>query len=627
MTKRITSLEDYQQTYQQSVQDPTTFWAEQAATFTWQQPWKKVSTGTLAQGNVRWFEDGQLNITENCLDRHLATKGEQLALIWEPSTSEQEAISYTYQQLQDKVCQVANALKKLGVKKGDIVCLYMPMVVELPIAMLACARIGAIHMVVFAGLSAQALKEQLVTVQARWIMTTDGQTNGPSSTSLNAVVEEALAEGDTLIQQVWVYEKEAALISLQEGRMVIRAEALKEQKTTCPATPMDANDALFILYTSGATGAPKGVVHHCGGYMVYTAYSFQNVFQQEEGEVHWCTANLGWITGHSYALYGPLLTGATTLLFEGTPTHPTASRSWQICEKYHVNQFYTTPNTIRALQAYGEKPVVGYDLSSLKVLGTVGELIDEEAWYWYDEVIGQEQCPIVDTWWQTETGGIMLSALAQKTPSKACFTGWPLPGIQPCLLNAAGEELEGAAKGFLCIKEAWPSMFQGLYGAQPQDYLEQFEGYYYTGDLAERDQEGYYRILGRVEDRMEVAGQYLETAIIEEAINGHLQIIESAVVAYAHPTRGQGIGAYLVTMEENADPESLAQEIGYIVHKNIGKFAKPDRIQIVPNLPKNRAGKIERQLLRKIASGATENLGDTSRLLDPTLLSFLLNKA
>lgn len=630
MTTKITSFEDYQQTYQKSIQNPAAFWAAQAATFEWKKPWEEVVNWNFEEPNIQWFKGGQLNITENCLDRHLATRGDQVALIWEPNNPEESTIKYTYKQLHEAVGQTANALKKLGIEKGDRVCLYMPMVAELAIAVLACARIGAVHSVVFAGFSAKALRDRVEDAQAKLVITADINHRGAKVIPVKAVVDEALATGADSVEHVLVYQRGQETVAMQANRDIWWHQALEGVSSDCPATVMDAEDMLFILYTSGSTGRPKGVVHTCGGYMVYTAYSFQNVFQYEQGDTYWCTADIGWITGHSYIIYGPLLSGATTIMFEGTPTYPDAGRFWQICEKHQVNQFYTAPTAIRALQACGDDKVEAYDLSSLKVLGTVGEPINEEAWYWYHEVVGKQQCPIVDTWWQTETGGIMLSALGAHSPLKACFAGWPLPGIQPCLLDAESKEIDAAeVEGLLCIKHPWPSMIRTTYGDHErcqQVYFKPFEGYYFTGDAAKRDQEGRYRIIGRVDDVINVSGHRLGTAEIEDAINGHIKVVESAVVGYPHDIKGQGIYAYIVLTEAVEDTEAFRQEIAYIVHKNIGPIAKPDQIQLVADLPKTRSGKIMRRLLRKIATGETENLGDTSTLLNPEIVQALLEQ-
>jgi acetyl-CoA synthetase len=628
MTKRIDSLEAYQQTYQHSVAQPEAFWAAQAQTFQWHRHWSQVVDWEFETPRVRWFEGGRLNITENCLDRHLEMRGDQIALIWEPNEPTEMAVEYTYKELHRAVCQVANVFKKLGVVKGDRICFYMPMVAELVIGMLACARIGAVHSVLFAGLSANALRDRIEDAQAKLILTADVNCRGEKNIPVKAVVDEALAEGGDSVEKVLVYKRSARETPMQAERDFWWHEELIGASSDCPATVLEAEDFLFMLYTSGSTGKPKGVVHSCGGYMVYTAYSFQNVFQYQDGDVYWCTADAGWIPGHSYLVYGPLLTGATTLMFEGTPTYPDASRFWQICEKHRVNQFYTAPTTIRALQAYGDAYVTGSDLSRLKVIGTVGEPINEEAWYWYHEVVGEERCPVVDTWWQTETGGIMLSALGAYSPPKACFAGWPLPGVQPCLLNAAGEEIrESGVEGLLCIKYPWPSMIRTIYGNHErcqQVYFKPFKGYYFTGDAAKRDAEGRYRILGRVDDAIQVSGHRLNTAEIEDAINSHLHVVESAVVGYPHASNEQEIFAYIVPTKEITNPAEFEQEIAYIVHKNIGSIACPDQIKLLPDLPKTRSGKIMRRILRKIATGDTQDLGDTSTLLNPEVVHKLL---
>ncbi len=629
MTKRITSFDDYQRTYQHSVEQPEAFWAAQAETFKWHRPWDKVVDWEFETPRIRWFEGGQLNITENCLDRHLATRADQVALIWEPNDPAEMSVKYTYQELHYAVCQVANVLKQLGVEKGDRVCFYMPMVAELAIAVLACARIGAVHSVVFAGFSAKALRDRVEDAQAKVIITSDVNYRGDKVIPVKEVVDEALSEGCASVEKVLVYKRSGEVTEMQPERDCWWHEELLTVDSDCPATVMEAEDLLFILYTSGSTGKPKGVVHSCGGYMVYTAYSFQNVFQYKDGDVYWCTADIGWITGHSYIIYGPLLTGATTVMFEGTPTYPDASRFWQICEKHQVNQFYTAPTAIRALQACGDALVEGCDLSSLKVIGTVGEPINEEAWHWYHEVVGQERCPVVDTWFQTETGGIMISALGEHSPLKPCFAGWPLPGVQPCLLDKEGQEIEDSeVEGLFCIKYPWPSMIRTTYGDHArckEVYFQPFKGYYFTGDAAKRDAEGRYRIIGRVDDVINVSGHRLGTAEIEDVLNSHIQVIESAVVGYPHPIKGQGIFAYIVTTEPIKDQAVFEQEIAYIVNKNIGGIARPDQIKLVPDLPKTRSGKIMRRILRKIATGETDQLGDTSTLLNPSIVQALLN--
>lgn len=629
MTTQIKSFEQYQEVYQKSVENPEAFWAEQANSFTWRKKWDQVLDWDFKKPSVKWFVGGKLNITENCLDRHLETRGDKTAIIWEPNEPGNPTIKYTYKELHTEVCKFSNVLKANGITKGDRVCFYMPMVAELAIAVLACARIGAVHSVVFAGFSAKALADRVKDAEAKMIITSDGNYRGAKSIPVKAVVDAALEQGCTSVETVIVYQRTNTEVEMQGGRDKWWHEEMEGKSPVCEATEMDSEDMLFILYTSGSTGKPKGVVHTCGGYMLYTEYSFRNVFQYEEEDVYWCTADIGWITGHSYIVYGPLLSGATTMMFEGVPTYPDAGRFWQICEKHQVNQFYTAPTAIRALQAKGDAFVENSDLSSLKVLGTVGEPINDEAWHWYNEVVGKEKCPIVDTWWQTETGGIMISALAGHTHLKPCYASLPLPGIQPCLVDTEGTEImENDVEGLLCIKFPWPSMVRTTYGDHErcrQVYFSSFENKYFTGDGARRDENGFYRIIGRVDDVINVSGHRFGTAEIEDAINGHINIVESAVVGYPHDIKGQGIYAYVIANDEVEDLEEFRQEVLYIVSKEIGRIANPDKIQVVEGLPKTRSGKIMRRILRKIASGDTSNLGDTSTLLNPDIVQSVMD--
>lgn len=631
MTTQIRSFEEYQKVYQESVTNPEAFWEKQAATFLWRKKWDKVLEWNFKQPEVKWFVGGKLNITENCLDRHLETRGDKTAIIWEPNEPNEPTIKYSYKELHAKVCQFANVLKSNGIQKGDRVCFYMPMVAELAIAVLACARVGAVHSVVFAGFSAKALADRVKDAQAKMIITADGNYRGAKNIPVKAVVDEALEQDCASVETVVVYQRTQTEVTMKAGRDKWWHEEMEGQSTVCEATEMDAEDMLFILYTSGSTGKPKGVVHTCGGYMLYTEYSFRNVFQYQEEDVYWCTADIGWITGHSYIVYGPLLAGATTMMFEGVPTYPDAGRFWQICEKHQVNQFYTAPTAIRALQAKGDAYVNNSDLSSLRVLGTVGEPINDEAWHWYNEVVGKERCPIVDTWWQTETGGIMISALAGHTPLKPCYASLPLPGIQPCLVDANGKEIVGNdVEGLLCVKFPWPSMIRTTYGDHErcrQVYFSAFEDLYFTGDGARRDEQGFYRIIGRVDDVINVSGHRFGTAEIEDAINGHANIVESAVVGYPHDIKGQGIYAYVVVNAAVANEEEFRQEIAFIVNKEIGPIAKPDKVQVVSGLPKTRSGKIMRRILRKVASGDLDRLGDTSTLLNPDVVQEVIDGA
>ncbi len=624
MTLQIKTLEQYKEVYKESVEKPEYFWAKQAETFHWQQKWDSILEWDFKTPNVKWFEGGKLNITENCLDRHLATRGDQPAIIWEPNDPNTPAKTYTYKELHAEVCKFSNALRANGIEKGDRVCFYMPMVPELAIAVLACARIGAIHSVVFAGFSATALADRIKDASCKMVICSDYNARGAKNIPVKAVVDEALKQGCSSIEKVIVHKNTGGEIQWDSSKDVWWQDAIQDQATTCPPEIMDAEDMLFILYTSGSTGKPKGVVHTCGGYMVYTAYTFNNVFQYQEGDVYWCTADVGWITGHSYIIYGPLLTGATTMMFEGVPTYPDASRFWKICEKHKVNQFYTAPTAIRALMAKGDQYVDGHDLSALKVIGSVGEPINEEAWNWYNEKVGKRNAPIIDTWWQTETGGIMITPLPGITDTKPCYASYPIPGIQPILVNADGEEVKGNdVEGLLCIKFPWPSMIRTTYGDHErcrQVYFSAFENMYFTGDGCRRDADGRLRIIGRVDDVINVSGHRMGTAEVENAINEHPAVIESAVVGYPHDIKGQGIFAYVIAQEGTVGDADFEKELRAVVTKVIGPIAKPDKILVVPGLPKTRSGKIMRRILRKIASGDASNLGDTSTLLNPEIV-------
>ena len=618
----INSFEEYQQQYQKSVENPEQFWENVANTFKWRKKWDKVLDWNFDEPNVKWFSNGKLNITENCLDRHLDTRGNQTAIIWEPNNPSDETIKLTYAELHQKVSAFANVLKANGAKKGDRICLYMPMVPELAIAVLACARIGAIHSVVFAGFSAKALGDRINDATCNIVLCSDEAYRGAKTIPIKEVVDEALKNCPSVTKNI-VLKRTGANVNMLKGRDVWWHEELQKATNDCTAEEMDAEDELFILYTSGSTGQPKGVVHTTGGYMVYANYSFQNVFQYKEGEIYWCTADIGWITGHSYIVYGPLLAGATTVMFEGVPTWPDAGRFWEIVDKHQINIFYTAPTAIRALQACDIEFVNKYQLSSLKVLGSVGEPINEEAWEWYHENIGKKKCPIVDTWWQTETGGIMISPLAGITPLKPTYATLPLPGIQPCLVDADGNEIEGnGVEGNLCIKFPWPSILRTTYGDHERCKLTYFSTYpkkYFTGDGCKRDENGMYRITGRVDDVINVSGHRIGTAEVEDALNTHEHVVESAVVGFPHNIKGQGIYAYVICAKE-VNPDELRKELLGQITKEIGPIAKPDKIQIVSGLPKTRSGKIMRRILRKIAEGDASNLGDTSTLLDPTVV-------
>ncbi|MEM6804975.1 MAG: acetate--CoA ligase [Bacteroidota bacterium] len=630
MTTKIKSFSDYQEVYKRSIENPEKFWAEQASSFSWKKKWEKVLEWDFKSPDVKWFIGGKLNITENCLDRHLDSRGDKVAILWEPNDPKEAAISYTYRELYHEVCKMANVLRNNGIGKGDRVCFYMPMVPELAICVLACARIGAIHSVVFAGFSATALADRINDASCKMVICSDGNYRGTKNIPVKAVVDEGL-EKTSSVETVLVLKRTGTEVAWIEGRDKWIHDELVGVADTCEAEEMDSEDMLFILYTSGSTGKPKGVVHSCGGYMVYTEFSFRNVFQYEEDDIYWCTADIGWITGHSYIVYGPLLAGATTMMFEGVPTYPDAGRFWEICEKHKVNQFYTAPTAIRALQAKGLDYVKPYDLSTLKVLGTVGEPINEEAWHWYDDNIGAKGLPIVDTWWQTETGGIMISPLAGHTPLKPCYATLPLPGIQPVLVDSDGNEIEGNdVEGLLCIKYPWPSMIRTTYGDHERCrmvYFSSFEDKYFTGDGCRRDADGFYRIIGRVDDVINVSGHRMGTAEVENAINQHGDVVESAVVGYPHDIKGQGIYAYVICSEAAKNNPDIVTEIRQVVTKEIGPIAKPDKVQVVSGLPKTRSGKIMRRILRKIADGTASNLGDTSTLLDPSVVEEIKNGA
>ncbi|GAB3726732.1 acetate--CoA ligase [Spirosoma lituiforme] len=622
---RIRTFDEYQTAYQKSVDDPESFWAEIAQEFQWRKPWTKTLQWNFTEPNIKWFIGGKLNITENCLDRHLATRGDQPAIIWEPNDPNEPGVTLTYRMLHDQVCRFANVLKRNGVVKGDRVCVYMPMVPELAIAVLACARVGAVHSVVFGGFSAQSIADRINDAQCKLIITSDGAYRGNKEIPMKSTVDDALL-GCPTVKRVIVLTRTRTPVSMLKGRDVWWEQELKQVTADCPAEEMDAEDMLFILYTSGSTGKPKGVVHTCGGYMVYATYTFQNVFQYEPGQIFFCTADIGWITGHSYIVYGPLASGATSILFEGVPTYPDAGRFWDITDKHKVNILYTAPTAIRSLMGAGLDKVDNHDLSSLQVLGSVGEPINEEAWHWYDDHIGKNRCPIVDTWWQTETGGILVSPLAGITKTKPTYATLPLPGVQPILVDENGAEIEGnGVSGNLCIKFPWPGLLRTTYGDHErcrQTYFATYPGLYFTGDGCLRDEDGYYRITGRVDDVLNVSGHRIGTAEVENAINMHTGVVESAVVGYPHDIKGQGIYAYVITdqIPEGHDADLTKRDILATVSRVIGPIAKPDKIQFVTGLPKTRSGKIMRRILRKIAEGETGSLGDTSTLLDPAVV-------
>ena len=626
--KKIDSFSEYNRAYEHSVNNPEGFWGNVASTFSWQSKWDKVLDWEFDTPNANWFVNGKLNITENCLDRHLADKGDKIAIIWEPNDPNEDAISITYNELHQRVCEFANVLLNNGAKKGDRICLYMPMVPELAIATLACARIGAIHSVVFAGFSSTALAARINDASCKMVLTSDGSFRGNKTIDLKSIVDEALNDCDC-VDSVIVLNRINSGITLKNNEKWWHEELLKVNDD-CPPEIMDSEDSLFILYTSGSTGKPKGMVHSCGGYMVYSSYSFKNVFDYNDDDIYWCTADIGWITGHSYIVYGPLLNGATTLMFEGVPSYPDFGRFWQICEKYKVNQFYTAPTAIRALAKHPVELVNKYDLSSLKVLGTVGEPINEEAWDWYNINVGKGKCPIVDTWWQTETGGIMITSLANVTEGKPTFATKPMMGIQPVLFDENANEFDDNNKnGILGIKYPWPSIARTIYGDHERYknvYFSAYPGYYFPGDGAFRDEKGNYRITGRVDDVVIVSGHNLGTAPIEDAINMHENVVESALVGFPHDIKGNALYAFVILKDESNNG-NIVKEINDLISKTIGPIAKPDKIQLVPGLPKTRSGKIMRRILRKIASGEKENFGDISTLLNPEVVDQIVKNS
>jgi acetyl-CoA synthetase len=666
---QIRSFEEYKLAYKKSIESPEEFWAEVASNFIWRKKWDTVLEWNFTEPKVEWFKGATLNITENCIDRHLETLGDKPAIIWEPNNPEERVRTVTYNRLHKRVCQFAQVLINNGVKKGDRVCIYMGMVPELAYAVLGCARIGAVHSVVFGGFSAQSIADRLEDAGAEFIVTADGAYRGEKVIPLKSVIDDALI-GNKTVKKVIVYTRTRTPVSMIKGRDVWWEDEMEYAEEQAPssspgggestsqpllnqgannytglsqseerstggpshregsgmglAEEMDAEDPLFILYTSGSTGKPKGVVHTIGGYMIWTAYTFVNVFQYQPGDVFFCTADIGWITGHSYIVYGPLAAGATSLMFEGIPTWPDAGRFWEIVDKHKVNILYTAPTAIRSLMGFGVKPFEGKDLSSLKVLGTVGEPINEEAWHWYNEYIGKGRCPVVDTWWQTETGGTLISNLAGVTPAKPTYATLPMPGVQLLLVDENGAEIKGnPASGNLCIKAPWPSILRTTYGDHErcrQTYFSTYPDLYFTGDGALRDEEGNYRITGRVDDVLNVSGHRIGTAEVENAINMHSGVIESAVVGYPHNIKGQGIYAYVICQDMHGDEEAMRKNIVQTVSRIIGAIAKPDKIQFVRGLPKTRSGKIMRRILRKIAEGETQNFGDTTTLLDPSVV-------
>jgi len=622
----IKHLEEYFQVYRKSVRNPESYWEEIAEEhFMWHKRWDNVLRYDFDKPEFKWFEGAKLNITENCIDRHLRTRGDKTAILFEPNDPQEEALHITYNDLHKRVCKMANVLKSQGIEKGDRVCIYLPMIPELAVSVLACARIGAIHSVVFAGFSATALATRINDASCKMVITSDGSFRGSKTIDLKSIVDEGLKKCDC-VENVLVVKRINSEIQLQEGRDKWLQPLLDKAEADCEPEIMDAEDPLFILYTSGSTGTPKGMVHTTAGYMVYSAFTFKNVFQYREDDVYWCTADIGWITGHSYIVYGPLANGATTVMFEGVPSYPDYGRFWEIVEKHKITQFYTAPTAIRALGKENLDYVEKYDLSSLKVLGTVGEPINEEAWHWYDENIGKKNCPIVDTWWQTETGGIMISPIPYSTPAIPTFATLPLPGIQPALMDEEGNEIKGnQVDGRLCIKFPWPSIARTIWGNHQrykETYFSAFKNMYFTGDGALRDSVGYYRITGRVDDVVIVSGHNLGTAPIEDAINEHPAVAESAIVGYPHDVKGNALYGYVILKEtgESRNQDNLRKEINQLISDRIGPIAKLDKIQFTNGLPKTRSGKIMRRILRKIASNDTSNLGDTSTLLNPEIV-------
>ena len=631
MNSRINSLAEYFKEYEKSINDPKKFWEGIANEFIWRKKWDKVLEYEFNTPKISWFKNAKLNITENIFERQLDDISNKTAIIWEPNNPEEDVINISYRELYEKTCQFSNAMEANGVKKGDRVIIYMPMVPEAAIAMLSCARIGAIHSIVFAGFSSNALADRINDCNAKMVLTSDGNFRGAKNIPVKSVVDDAL-DNCKSVSKVIVLKRTGEKINMINGRDLWWHEVIENQSSEHEAASLDSEDMLFILYTSGSTGKPKGVVHTNAGYMIYTYYSFLNVFQYNKEDIYWCTADIGWITGHSYIVYGPLLAGATTLMFEGVPTFPDAGRFWEIVDKHKVNQFYTAPTAIRALQAYGLEYVKPYSLDSLSVIGSVGEPINEEAWHWYHDNIGKGKCPLVDTWWQTETGGIMISPLAGITPNKPAHASLPLPGIQPVLVDSEGKELDGNnVEGNLCIKFPWPSILRTTYGDHKrckETYFSTYSNMYFTGDGAKRDHDGYLRILGRVDDVINVSGHRMGTAEVENAINENSKVIESAVVGFPHEIKGQGIYAFAICQKNDNDTvKTLEEEIKLTVRSIIGPIATPERVQIVSGLPKTRSGKIMRRILRKVASKDVSDLGDISTLLNPKVVEDIIKGA
>jgi acetyl-CoA synthetase len=628
--KILSSQSEYIKAYENSVIDPEKFWADIAEDFTWRKKWNKVLDWDFHKPEVKWFIGGKMNITENCIDRHLPKRANQTAIIWESNDPKEASRKITYQELHDQVCRVANMLKAHGIKKGDRVCIYMPMVPETAYAMMGCARIGAVHSLVFAGFSSGSLVDRINDSKCKLILTADGAQRGDKQVDLKSIVNNAIEKCPS-IEKVIVLERANSHPEMKHDRDFWWHTEIKKVESVCPAEEMDAEDMLFILYTSGSTGKPKGMVHTCGGYMVYVNYTFRTAFQYKENQIYWCTADVGWITGHSYIVYGPLSAGATTLMFEGIPSWPDMGRFWQVIEKHNVNIFYTAPTAIRSLQTAPIEFVERHDLSSLEVIGSVGEPINEEAWHWYDKNIGKGKCPIIDTWWQTENGGFMISPIAHVTKLKPAYASLPLPGVQPAVMDEKGNEISGNnIEGRLAIKFPWPSIARTIYGDHQRfkdTYFSTFPGKYFTGDGCKRDEDGYYRITGRVDDIIIVSGHNMGTAEIESAIDEHSGVAESAVVGFPHDIKGQGVYAFVICYQKPREEDKMRNEIRDTVSKIIGPIAKPDKIQFVSGLPKTRSGKIMRRILRKVAEGDTSNLGDITTLLDPSVVEEIKNGA
>ena len=623
---KIDSLEQYFKHYNKSIREPRKFWGKIAEeNFTWYQQWEKVVEFNMAEADVKWFTGAKVNIVKNCIDRHLARRGNKTAIIFEPNDPNENAVHITYNELHQRVCKMANVLREQGIEKGDRVCIYLPMIPELSVAVLACARIGAIHSVVFAGFSSAAVATRINDSDCKMVITSDGGYRGNKTIDLKGIIDEALQNCPS-VKKVLVAKRTNTDVKMAQGRDQWLQPLLDEASDNNVAEIMDAEDPLFILYTSGSTGKPKGMVHTTAGYMVYIGYTFKNIFNYEENDVFWCTADIGWITGHSYILYGPLLNGATTIIFEGVPSYPDSGRFWDVIDKHKVTQFYTAPTAIRALAKENSSWVDGHDLSSLKLIGSVGEPINEEAWHWYNDHVGKKRCPIVDTWWQTETGGIMISPIPFVTPTKPTYATLPLPGIQPVLMDEKRNEIEGnQVVGSLCIKFPWPAIARTIWGDHQRykdTYFSTFPGKYFTGDGALRDEVGYYRITGRVDDVVIVSGHNLGTAPIEDAINEHPAVAESAIVGFPHDIKGNALYGFIILKEhgETRDRDNLRTEINQYISSHIGAIAKLDKIQFVSGLPKTRSGKIMRRILRKIAEGDFSNFGDTSTLLNPEIV-------